>query len=186
MSKKIGGVVALAGLCALSFLLLSCGTTSSRPSGVLYVLTQGSNGLGNNVSTFSIDLNSGALSLVNSNANTCPTPPTQNDPSPCGAPVNIVLDPTGSTAYVLNQGISSAAVAPTIYSFPVNSDGSLGGGTLVATLVSGDFPANMIRDAAGQYLFVITQAFSPREPTARQAVRVIRPMRGAPQWRCLR
>ena len=73
MSKKIGGVVALAAMCALSLFLLNCGSSSSRPSGVLYVLTQGSNGIGEPVSSFAIDLDSGDLSLINSNASTCAT-----------------------------------------------------------------------------------------------------------------
>ena len=60
MSKKIGGVVALAAMCALSLFLLNCGSSSSRPSGLLYVLTQGKQRrTGNNVSSFAIDLNNG-------------------------------------------------------------------------------------------------------------------------------
>src|SRR5271166_3196279 len=108
MSKKTSVAVALLGLCALSLFLLSCGTSSSRPSGLLYVLTQGINGTGNNVSSFSIDLNSGNLSLINSNASTCSTAGTKS----CGLPLNILLDPTGATAFVLNQGVPSAGVAP--------------------------------------------------------------------------
>ncbi|MGA3105484.1 MAG: beta-propeller fold lactonase family protein [Terriglobales bacterium] len=153
MSKKIGGIVALAGLCALSLLLLNCGSSSSRPSGVLYVLTEGGTGIGNVISSYSVDLNSGELSLVNSNASACPTAPTQGNPSPCGAPVNIVLDPTGSVAFVLDQGLpcvetevkiqpdpqdpptyawqcisgSNAPVLPTIYPYAVGNDGSLTG-----------------------------------------------------------
>ena len=64
MSKKIGGFVALAGLCALSLILLNCGSSSSRPSGVLYVLTEGGTGIGNVISSYSVDLNSGELSDV--------------------------------------------------------------------------------------------------------------------------
>src|ERR1700730_6104918 len=101
MSKKIGGVIALLGMCALSLFLLNCGSSSSRPSGTLYVLTQGNNGIGNNVSSFSIDLGSGALSLVNSNASTCPTTATSSNPEPCGNPLAILLDPSGATAFVL-------------------------------------------------------------------------------------
>ena len=56
MSKKIGGVVALVSMCALSLFLLDCGSSSSRPSGVLYVLTEGNNDIGNNVSSFALDL----------------------------------------------------------------------------------------------------------------------------------
>jgi Lactonase, 7-bladed beta-propeller len=153
MSKKIGGVVALVGLCALSLFLLSCGSSSSRPSGLLYVLTQGSNGTGNNVSSFAIDLSSGGLSLINSNASTCSTAGVS-----CGLPLNILLDPTGAAAFVLNQGVSSAAVAPTIYSYAVNSDGSFGTPTVAATLAVGDTAVAMTRDASGNFLFVITLA----------------------------
>jgi 6-phosphogluconolactonase (cycloisomerase 2 family) len=158
MSKKISVVIALVGLCALSLFLLSCGSSSSRPAGVLYVLTQGSNGTGNNVSTFAMDLNSGGLSLVNSNASTC-----QPAGSSCGLPLNIVLDPKGASAFVLNQGIASAGVAPTIYAYAINSDGSLGapGTTPAATLAVGDTAVAMVRDALGQFLFVIDQGFSP-------------------------
>src|ERR1700738_2898847 len=99
MSKKIGGVVALAAMCALSLFLLNCGSSSSRSSGLLYVLTQGSNGNGDAVSSFAIDLNSGNLSLINSNASTCAKAGT------CGLPLDIALDPTGAAAFVLNQGI---------------------------------------------------------------------------------
>src|ERR1700692_3952286 len=100
MSKKIGGVVALAAMCALSLFLISCGSSSSRPSGLLYVLTQATSGVGNNVTSFAIDLSSGNLSLINSSASTCTTSGTS-----CGPPLDIVLDPTGATAFVLNQGI---------------------------------------------------------------------------------
>ncbi len=89
MSKKISGVVALVGLCALSLFLLNCGSSSSRPSGILYVLTQGTNDVGNNVSSFAIDLSNGTLSLINSNASTCPAgnntnqQPVRNSPGHC-------------------------------------------------------------------------------------------------------
>jgi hypothetical protein len=185
MSKKIGGVVALVGLCALSLFLVSCGSSSSRPAGVLYVLTQGSNAVGNNVSTFAMDLNSGGLSLVNSNANTCPTAATSTNPDPCGLPVDILLNPTGAMAFVLDQGappcptcspVSNDPVAPAIYPYTVGSDGSLSGpGTAVTWTCSGinvsncsDSATAMVRDAAGQFLFVIDHGSfpTPGYPTA--------------------
>jgi 6-phosphogluconolactonase (cycloisomerase 2 family) len=108
----------------------------------LYVLTQGDSGTGNNISSFSIDLTSGSLSLINSNAPTCKTS------GACGLPLTIVLDPTGATAFVLNQGAIS--------SYTVNSDGSFGSPSdplvLPATAVG------MARDAAGKFLFVLTAA----------------------------
>ena len=135
MSKKISGVVAALGRGALTLFLLNCGSSSSRPSGVLYVLTQGSNGVGNNVSSFAVDLNNGNLSLINSNAPTC-----QPAGGSCGAPLQILLDPAGATAFVLNQGVQSTSTAPTIYSYTVNSDGSLGAPSLAQTLTVGDLP----------------------------------------------
>ena len=180
MSKKLGGVVALVGLCALSLFLVNCGSSSSRPAGVLYVLTQGNNSLGNYVSTFAMDLNSGGLSLVNSNANTCPTTSTSTNPNPCGLPMDILLDSTGATAFVLDQGappcpgcspISNDPVAPAIYPYKVGSDGSLSApGTAVtwncptpnaSPCNYSDTGTAMVRDAAGQLLFVIDHGSSP-------------------------
>ena len=189
MSKKLGVSIALVGLCALSLFLVNCGSSSSRPSGVLYVLTQGSNGVGNNVSTFAMDLNSGGLSLVNSNASTCV--PAGGS---CGLPLDILLDPTGATAFVLNQGVpcpevfdstnnvwicdpsQNAPVAPTIYPYKVNSDGSLSapGGAVTwscgaaGSCANSDLGFAMSRDATGQFLFVIDRGSSPTPgyPTA--------------------
>ncbi len=184
MAKKLGGVVAFVGLCALSLFLVNCGSSSSRPSGVLYVLTQGSNAVGNNVSTFALDLNSGGLSLVNSNASTCPTPATGTNSNPCGLPLDILLDPTGATAFVLDQGAppcptcspaSNNPIAPAIYPYTVGSDGSLSApGTAVNWTCTGTNVSNcsdtataMVRDAAG-HLFVIDGGSSPTPgyPTA--------------------
>ena len=187
MSKNIGGVVALVGLCALSLFLVNCGSSSSRPSGVLYVLTQGNNSVGNYVSTFAMDLNSGGLSLVNSNASTCPTAATGTNSNPCGLPVDILLDLSGATAFVLDQGApcpevfdtkknvwicdstQNAPVAPAIYPYTVNSDGSLSapGGAITwscgaaSTCAYSDLGFAMSRDATGQFLFVIDQGSNP-------------------------
>jgi len=175
MSKKIGGVVALAGLCALSLFLLNCGSSSSRPAGALYVLTEGSTGIGNNVNTYAIDLGSGNLSFVNANASTCPTAASQNDPEPCGLPLDILLDPTGLTAFVLNQGApvclacgpgGNNPIAPSIYPYTVNSDGSLSNpGTAVNWTTYPDSAVAMTRDAAGQFLFVIDHGSYPLPET---------------------
>ncbi len=175
MSKKIGGVVALVGLCALSLFLLNCGSSSSRPAGALYVLTQGSTGIGNNVNTYAIDLGSGNLSLVNANASTCPTAATQDNPEPCGLPLEILLDPTGATAFVLNQGAPACStcgpgdnnpIAPSIYPYTVGSDGSLSApGTAVNWTTYPDSAVAMTRDAAGQFLFVIDHGSYPEPLT---------------------
>ena len=175
MSKKISGVVALVGLCALSLFLLNCGSSSSRPTGLLYVLTQGSNGLGNNVSSFSIDFDNGYLFLINSNASTCPAG-NNTQSNPCGIPLNILLDPTGATAFVLDQGVpcvqqgtqcvsgSNNPVPPSIYPYTVNSDGSLSNPGTPVTWTANAYPDTavaMVRDAAGQFLFVIDQGSYP-------------------------
>jgi Lactonase, 7-bladed beta-propeller len=153
MSKKLSVFLALAGVCALSLFLLNCGSSSSRPSGLLYVLTQGNNGVGNNVTSYAIDLGSGNLSLINSKASTCTTSGVS-----CGLPLDIVLDPKGASAFVLNQGVASSGVAPTIYGYTINSDGSFGAPTVAATLTAGDTAVAMNRDASGNFLFVITEA----------------------------
>jgi Lactonase, 7-bladed beta-propeller len=174
MLKRIGGVFALAGLCALSLFLLSCGSSSSRPSGALYVLTQGSNGVGNNVTSYAIDLSSGNLSLINSNASTCTTQGTS-----CGPPLDIVLDPTGASAFVLNQGVPFSGIAPTIYGYTVNSDGSFGAPNVAATLPVFDTAVAMTRDPAGQYLFVIDQGASPSATNCQH-----QPLNGFPNILC--
>jgi hypothetical protein len=189
MSKKIGGVVALVSMCALSLLLLNCGSSSSRPSGVLYVLTEGNNNIGNNVSSFALDLGTGSLSLVNSNASTCPTAATEGNPEPCGLPLDILLDPTGAAAFVLNQGTpcvqqgnqcvaGTANIPPTIFSYTVNSDGSLSAPSAMPVTWTCIYPTgtscvsayadtavSMVRDAAGQFLFVIDQGMYPPPST---------------------
>jgi len=161
MSKKTRGVVALVALCALSLFLLDCGSTVNRSSGLLYVLIQGSS----DVSSYSINLNSGNLSLINSNASTCAT-------ASCGFPLDIILEPTGATAFVLNQGTfnpssSGNPVAPSIYGYTVNSDGSLAKGADVtpqSAFIAGDLAVAMARDAGGKFLFVVSQGITP-EPT---------------------
>ncbi|HLX86635.1 MAG TPA: beta-propeller fold lactonase family protein [Terriglobales bacterium] len=157
MLKKIGVVAALVCACVLSFFLLSCGSSSSRPSGLLYVLTEGINGIGTNITSYAIDLDSGSLSLINSNASTC-----QPIGASCGAPLDIVLDPTVASAFVLNQGLPSLPAGPTIYPYNVNSDGSFSApGTPVTWSSNLDVAVAMKRDAAGQFLFVIDQGASP-------------------------
>jgi hypothetical protein len=189
--KKIGFVVALMGVFALSLFLFACGSSSSRPSGVLYALTQGINGYGNNVSSFAVNLSSGSLSLVNYNASTCPAAASLAVPEPCGLPLDILLDPAGTTAFVLNQGTpcvqqgnqcqaGSATILPTIYSYSVNSDGSLSApgmtpaywtciaqpvGACTASNSNADTAVAMVRDAAGQFLFVIDQGVYPQPAT---------------------
>ncbi len=199
MSKKTGLIVALLSLCALSVFLVSCGSSSSRPTTNLYVLTEavnangGAQGFGNNVSSFAIDLDNGTLSLINANASTCATAATEQNPAPCGQPLDIVLDPTGATAFVLNQGTpcqvqgvncvtnpASNNIPPTIFAYTVNSDGSLSAPSatpaywsciaqpVAPCTASGTYPDTalaMTRDAAGQFLFVIDGGLYPAPAT---------------------
>ena len=108
-------------MCALSLFLVNCGSSSSRPSGLLYVLTQGSNGTGNNVSSFAIDLNSGNLSLINSNASTCATAA-----SIVRASAGHCARPDGRGGVCSESGCACMCLRRrTIYAYTVNSDGSL-------------------------------------------------------------
>jgi Lactonase, 7-bladed beta-propeller len=179
MSKKICGFVAFVALCGLSMFLLNCGSSSYRPAGTLYVLTEGSNDnglvLGTNISSLAVDLNTGNLSLVNSNASTCPTAASAANPEPCGLPLDILLDPAGAHAYVLNQGTpcelqnnvcvtGSETVVPNIYPYTVNSDGSLSNPGTAVTWTANGYPDTAIameRDPAGQFLFVIDEGSYP-------------------------
>ena len=126
------------------------------------MLTQG---IQRYVSSFAIDLNSGNLTLINSNASTCTS-------TACGFALDIILDPTGATAFVLNQGTfnstsSGSPIAPSIYGYKVNSDGSLAAGADVSAsaFTAGDLAVAMARDAAGKFLFVITHGLTPAPTT---------------------
>jgi len=119
--------------------------------------------------------------LVNSNASTCPTTATSTNPEPCGLPLDILLDPTGATAFVLDQGAPpcpscspaspNISIAPAIYPYTVNSDGSLSKPGTAVTWSCPTVNANpcnysdtaeaMVRDAAGQFLFVIDYGSYP-------------------------
>jgi hypothetical protein len=140
MSKKIPGLLALLAFLGLSLFLINCGTSSSRPSGVLYVLSQGEN----NVGSYAIDLSNGNLSLINK------TSPADTTPS------SILLDPAGTVAYVLNTGSNS------ITTYTTSSDGSLSAPTSTALPVQNSVA--LARDAAGTFLFVVSQGTIPPPP----------------------
>jgi hypothetical protein len=180
MSKKTGGIFAFLGLLGLSVFLLSCGTKVSRSSGLLFVVSQGSN----QVSSYAIDQSTGNLSFLKTGASTCAT-------ASCGFPLDILLDPTNAVAFVLNQGvfnpgdptqnppIPDSGVVPSIYGYTLNSNGSLtSAGDLTTTappppsspcdlpppnppsqgaFLRCDQAVAMTRDAAGKFLFVVTQ-----------------------------
>lgn len=138
MSKRISGCIALLAFLGLTLFLINCGSSSSRPAAVLYYLSQGEN----NVGSFAINLNSGALSL-------------SNRTSAAGAmPSTILLDPTGNVAYVLNTGSPN-----TITAYTVNSDGTLSAPTSQSLPVQNSVA--MARDAAGTFLAVVSQGSIP-------------------------
>jgi hypothetical protein len=155
MLKKTSVVLAVLGICALGVFLLNCGSGSERPEGLLYIISQAEN----NISSYAINLDSGSLSLINSNATTCTTA-SGSSPQPCGLAVKMMLDPTGNAAFVLNQGFTPSSVAPTIYGYSINSDGSFGSPTTAATLSAnpGETAITMTEDTGGDLLFVITNA----------------------------
>jgi len=186
MSKKTGGVLTLAAMCGLSLFLFNCGSSSSRPSGLLYVV----DGSKSQIDSFSIDLNSGNLSLINTKATTCSTL-TQSPQVFCGQAVSMVLEPTQQkTVFLLNEGVpcvpgvscvnpcgppnqACTSIPPTIYGYTVNSDGSL---SSPATPVIWGHPSSssdteddadtavaMVQDAAGSFLFVINSGSTPTE-----------------------
>ncbi|HWZ81832.1 MAG TPA: beta-propeller fold lactonase family protein [Terriglobales bacterium] len=131
MSKKLSGWLAFLGL---TVLFVSCGSSSSRPAGELYVLSQGDN----NVGYFAIDLSNGRLSLLNKTTKAG------------AAPSQILLDPTGKAAYVLNTASND------ISTYTVNGDGTLSDPpTNVPVPVTG--AVSMARDAGGTFVIVVSQ-----------------------------
>jgi hypothetical protein len=148
MSKKTGLVVALLCICAFSVLLVNCGSSSSRPAGVLYVVSQAQS----DVSSYAIDLDNGGLSLINETLTaTCPAM------TNCGLPLNMSVDPKGATAFVMNEF--------TISGYTVNSDGTLSSPALIAPTSGAGVPEGpmqgMTADAAGDMLFVLSPGILP-------------------------
>ena len=132
MARKSGGIVVLILLLGLSIFLLNCGSSNSRPAGVLFVTSAGAN----IVESYAINLGNGDLSQLNTSAATG------------GAPAKIVLDPTRTAVYVLNTGSAS------ISTYKVNTNGSLSKADDV--LVPGSGAVSMARDSVGKFLFVVT------------------------------
>ncbi|MBI3477245.1 MAG: beta-propeller fold lactonase family protein [Acidobacteria bacterium] len=144
MSKKISGCLTLLAFLGLTIFLVNCGSSSSRPAGLLYVLSQGEN----NVESYAIDLGNGKLSLTNKKA--------ESDT----APSSILLDPSGKAAFVLNAGDKSNPSSLTSYT--LNDDGSLSAPTPTALTVQ--HAVAMARDAAGTFLVVVSQGAIPLPP----------------------
>jgi len=139
MSKKISGYLALLAFLGLTALLVNCGSSSSRPAGVLYYLSQGEQQVG----SYAINLNSGALSLINKTSTTEITPSV------------ILMDPAGKVAYVLNTDPKSNSIT----TYTLNSDGSLG--TPARTGLPVKNSVGIALDAAGTFLAVVSQGSIP-------------------------
>ncbi len=112
---------------------MSCGSSSSRPAGVLLMTSQGAT----EVTSYGINLDSGALSQINTSATT------QNVPSA------IVLDPSGAFAYVANTASNTLSV------YSVNANGTLA--AVSGNPATGTVPVALAIDSAGHFLFVANQ-----------------------------
>jgi 6-phosphogluconolactonase (cycloisomerase 2 family) len=121
--------------------LVACSTNYSASNNGLVVVSMQENA---HMDTFTLDLVNGNAAQIN-NAN---GPPTN------GQPTTVVLNPTGTFAYVMVTQSSTVTDSATgIELFPVGSDGKLGSGTTY-TLKGGVLPVAMVMDSAGKLLFV--------------------------------
>jgi 6-phosphogluconolactonase len=136
MSNKTCGILVLAGLVAISTLLMNCGSSSSRPAGVLFVASQGENTLG----SYAIDLNNGNLSKI------------QTSTATGSAPTIVVMG--GNSIFALNTGGT-----PSISGYVVNTNGTLA--QAATTSLSVPNPVAMAIDPAGKFLFVASQGSVP-------------------------
>jgi len=130
MSTRFAWIFGFLALVSIGF-LIACGSHySSSSDGLLLIPSQGSTV----IQTFSFNLSSGRAAAIN------------KPPVAPGVPSSIILDPTGSFAYVIVANNSIAA-------YKVNSDGTL---TSAGTPTTGSklAPVALAMDSAGKYLFV--------------------------------
>ena len=123
----------------LLFCLTACSNNNAAiasGSGVLYLTAQGNS----TVSSFSLNLGSGALSAIGSII------PTGSVPSA------IAVTPSVNALFVANSGSNS------ISSYTINSDGSLTAAS--GTTPTGTTPTALAVDPAGKFLFVANQGSS--------------------------
>ena len=138
MSSKFQGIIALQLIIACALILVSCGS-SSRPSGLLLVTSQGAT----NVNSYGIDLNTGILTQINTSASV----PANSVPGP------IVLDPSGNFAYVGNAATGGGAGNVSAYSIAKSGKLAATGGN-PATGVN---PVALAIDSGNHFLFVANQ-----------------------------
>jgi 6-phosphogluconolactonase (cycloisomerase 2 family) len=155
-------MVAILALVAVAFLVACSTKYKSTSNGLIVVPTQGTLVM----QTFNLDLSNGHVSQIN-NVNGPPTP---------GIPGAVILDPSGTFAYVIVQATSTAPGG--VVSYKVGSDGKLAAGVAGPTLQSESptvnapcltantvtvpvsvlptpvVPRSLAIDSAGKYLFV--------------------------------
>lgn len=138
MGMKWLSLGALLALIVCGFLACSSAnsTVTSSGTGVLYLVTP----LDTTLSTYTIALGSGDLTLVGSSLSTS------------SSPVAMALTPSLNALFVANSGSNNVSA------YSLNSDGSLGaaGGTTNA----GTTPMGLAIDPAGKFLFVANQLSS--------------------------
>jgi 6-phosphogluconolactonase (cycloisomerase 2 family) len=148
MSRRCAWVLAVVILLAIATLLACSSTYSASSDGLVIVPSFGSAA----VQAFSFNLTNGHASTVNT------APPI------LGQPTAMVLDPSGTYAYVAvmpNANVFSTLATTSIATYTINSDATLAAtGTPLAmlTLPGGAIsPVAMKIDSAGQFLFVADQ-----------------------------
>jgi 6-phosphogluconolactonase (cycloisomerase 2 family) len=136
MLKKLSATLMVLCALALTLTFANCGTSGSRPAGLLLVSSQGDKTL----LAYRADLSSGKLTQVSTSASTT------------DLPTAVIFEPGGAFAYVATNPASGTGK---VTAFQVASDGKLGAAGSSAD--SGSQPIAMALDSAG-HLFVANQA----------------------------
>jgi 6-phosphogluconolactonase (cycloisomerase 2 family) len=141
MSGRCTWVLAVLVLLAIA-VLLACNSTYSASSDGLVLIPDTASAV---VQAFSFNLTNGHSSLVNT------------APSTLGLPTAMVLDPTGSFAYMAtypNSNVTKTLSTSAIVSYTVNSDGtlSIAGNTPLCSACSVTVTA-LAMDSFGKFLF---------------------------------
>ena len=139
------------------FCLIGCSTGTSTGSGTggLFVTVQGNPNtqFGGTVTSFSVDLGTGALTGIGTGVATDKTPL---------VPSAMILAPNGNTLFVANSNTILPPLPPcpappagTVTAYTVQSDGTLSAAS--GSSIAGILPTGMAMDAAGHFLFVANQ-----------------------------
>jgi len=149
MSRRGTWVVGVVVLLAIAGLLACRGTYMPAYDGLVIVPSFGSAAM----QVFSLDLTTGRTATIDS------------APTISGQPTAMVLDPTGTFAYVTivpNAQVFQSVAAPSIAAYKIASDGTLSEAVTSLTMLSlagaGTIsPVAMTIDSAGKFLFVADQ-----------------------------